>query len=115
MADRFDRQLVMFRQGDILLVAVPEAPEGTRVRPKHGRLILAEGEVTGHHHSVACEAGELIEAGVAEGVPQVFLRLFETTTLDHQEHSSITLPPGDYRIGRQREYQPGELPRQVAD
>ena len=38
-----------------------------------------------------------------------------TTTLDHQEHGSIVLAPGDYRVTRQREYQPGELPRQVAD
>lgn len=108
--DRFDRQLVMFRQGDILLVAVPEAPEGKRVKAEQGRLILARGEVTGHHHSVAVQDAELIEA--AEGV---FLRIMNATTLDHQEHGSITLAPGDYRVGRQREYQPGELPRQVAD
>lgn len=110
MNDPFDRQTVMFRQGDILLVAVPEAPEGERVKAECGRLILARGEVTGHHHSVAVQDAELIDT--AEGV---FLRIMAATPLVHQEHRAITLPPGDYRVGRQREYQPGELPRQVAD
>jgi len=105
------RQLVMFRQGDLLLVAVPEAPEGQRVQPEQGRLILARGEVTGHHHSVAVADAELVDAG-AEGI---FLRIMAPTPLEHQEHGAITLAPGDYRVTRQREYQPGELPRQVAD
>jgi hypothetical protein len=99
-----------YRQGDILLIPVDEAPEGRRIEAEHGRLILARGEVTGHHHSVACEAGELI--GAAEGV---FLRIMAPTTLDHQEHASVALPPGTYRVRRQREYAPGALPRQVAD
>lgn len=106
-----DRQTVMFRQGDILLVAVPEAPEGRRTKPERGRLILAYGEVTGHHHSVAVQDAELI----VTDAEAVFLRIMTTTPLEHQEHGAITLPPGDYQVTRQREYQPGELPRQVAD
>jgi len=102
----------IYRQGDVLLIQVDEAPEGQRVKARGGRLILAEGEVTGHHHSVAVEDAELIEVA---GVPEVFLRIFTATTLDHQEHASVTLPPGDYRVRRQREYVPQELPRQVAD
>jgi hypothetical protein len=105
-----DRQLVMFRQGDLLLVKVPEAPEGKRVKPERGRLILARGEVTGHHHSVAVQEAELIEA--AEGV---FLRVMSATDLEHQEHGTIRLEPGIWQVTRQREYSPRELPRQVAD
>lgn len=109
----------MYRQGDILLTRVDGAPfdaviegriQGVVAEPERGRLILARGEVTGHHHSVAEPDAELIEA--AEGV---FLRIMAPTTLDHQEHASIALAPGTYRVTRQREYQPGELPRQVAD
>ena len=101
----------MYRQGDVLLVAVAEAPEGVRQPGEQGRLILAHGEVTGHHHSVAMADAELLDAG-AKGV---FLRIMSATPLVHQEHGAIILPAGDYRIVRQREYQPGELPRQVAD
>jgi len=101
----------IFRQGDVLLVAVEEAPEGERRKAERGRLVLAYGEVTGHHHSVAAQDAELIDAG-AEGV---FLRIMTATPLEHQEHGAITLAPGDYRVTRQREYAPGALPRQVAD
>src|SRR5260370_27012024 len=104
--DRFNRQMVMCRQGDVLLVAVPEVREGKRLKAERGRLILARGEVTGHHHSVAVQDAELIDAA-AEGI---FLRIMAPTPLEHQEHGAITLPPGDYRVSRQREYQPGELP-----
>lgn len=105
------RQTVMFRQGDLLLVRVPEAPEGRQVEAEHGRLILARGEVTGHHHSVAMADAELI----VTDAEAVFLRIMAETSLEHQEHGAITLEPGVYRVDRQREYQPGDLPRQVAD
>lgn len=106
-----DRQTVMFRQGDLLLVRVDQAPEGQRQKAERGRLILARGEATGHHHSVAVRDAELI----VTAAEAVFLRIMAPTPLEHQEHGAITLPPGDYRVTRQREYQPGELPRQVAD
>ena len=102
----------MYRQGDILLVRVHAIPDGGRaVEAEDGRLILARGEVTGHHHSVAVADAELVDVE-ARGV---FLRIMEATPLVHQEHAAIVLAPGAYEVRRQREYEPGELPRQVAD
>ena len=98
------------RQGDVLLVPVSTIPPGKKARSRGGRLILALGEVTGHHHSVAVADAELVETAEA-----IFLNIMRETTLDHQEHASITLAPGPYRVVRQREYVPAELPRQVAD
>jgi hypothetical protein len=98
----------MFRQGDVLLVRVAEMPPGRPVEPEGGRLVLARGEATGHHHSVAVEDGELVDA--AEGV---FLRIMAATPLVHQEHGPITLEPGVYRVLRQREYVPGAVDRMV--
>jgi hypothetical protein len=102
-----------FRQGDILLVRVAAGVSfsGRSVSPEGGRLILARGEVTGHQHSVASADAELVESE-AEGV---FLRIMAATPLVHQEHGAIVLEPGVYRVQRQREYEPGELPRNVAD
>jgi hypothetical protein len=95
----------MFRQGDVLLVRVDAMPAGgTRVQPEAGRLILARGEVTGHHHSVAAEKACMVEA--AEGV---FLRIMSATPLEHQEHTPVWLEPGVYRVVRQREYAPREV------
>lgn len=111
--------MTIYRQGDILLVrcddrAAQNVIDGTSngvVRePENGLLILARGEVTGHHHSVAVADAEVVQDAEA-----VYLRIMAPTTLDHQEHASIALEPGTYRVVRQREYQPGELPRQVAD
>jgi hypothetical protein len=98
----------MFRQGDVLLIPVPDMPGGRRIEPEDGRLILARGEATGHHHSVAVADGELIDA--AEGV---FLRIMAPTPLEHQEHGAITLQPGAYRVLHQREYVPGAVERMV--
>jgi hypothetical protein len=91
----------MFRQGDVLLVRVADAPQGRAVGDEDGRLVLARGEVTGHHHSVAASDAELVDA--AEGV---FLRIMTPTPLEHPEHAPITLDPGIYRVATQREYTP---------
>lgn len=46
----------MYRQGDILIVPVPEesVPGGLRPAPRdaRGRLVLAHGEATGHCHAI---------------------------------------------------------------
>lgn len=99
-----------YRQGDVLLVRIAEAPEGKRITGDGGRLVLARGEATGHHHSVATSDAEMIHA--AEGV---FLRIMTTTSLEHPEHRSISLELGIYRVIRQREYKPKAPPRIVAD
>lgn len=99
----------MFRQGDVLLVPVTEMPRGRPLESNDGRLVLARGEATGHHHSVAVEDAELVDA--AEGV---FLRIMAPTPVEHQEHAPITLQPGVYRVVRQREYVPGTIDRLVA-
>ena len=86
---------------------VTQVPEGARRRPD---LILAHGEVTGHTHRVQPrEAATLFELN-----SQLFLRVHATATVVHEEHKPITLPPGTYRVWRQREYAPAEI-RTVRD
>src|SRR5260370_13543017 len=101
---------IMFRQGDLLLVRTMAMPEGEALQAEGGRLILARGEVTGHHHSESVADAEAISTAEA-----VYLRIMTPTPLEHQEHAPLPLEPGIYRVIRQREYQPRELPRQVAD
>lgn len=99
----------LYRQGDILLVA-DTIPEQARLR-RSRRVRVAEGEVTGHAHVLEASRGATIEVDVdAE-----FLRIMGANgLLVHEEHARIELPPGDYRVVRQREYAPEEI-RQVAD
>jgi hypothetical protein len=105
---------VQYRQGDVLLVAVQDVPAGAVPVPRRdGSVVLAEGEATGHLHAIADPNAELLAlpAEEAEEVERRFLRIVGgTATLTHQEHDSIVLPRGLYRVIRQREYVPGPPP-----
>ena len=108
-----ERKGRMFRQGDVLILEAGELPTGLKPVPKDkGRTILAYGEVTGHAHAVEGEV-EFLAADLAE-MEGRFLRVLSEAQVVHEEHGTITLPPGDYEVRRQREYTP-EAPRMVAD
>jgi hypothetical protein len=68
-------------------------------------MILAEGEVTGHVHEVKGGA-ELFRADDVREMEESFLRVLSEATVEHAEHATITLPPGEYRVLRQRQYAP---------
>jgi hypothetical protein len=105
----------MFRQGDVLLQQVDFDPtkEGKDVKQvepnRMERLVLAEGEATGHSHTV--DAGHALMYMTAIGM---FLRVVKEAQLLHEEHASIDLETGWYKVTRQREYHPEAL-RNVAD
>jgi hypothetical protein len=102
-----------FRQGDVLLVEVARGPSDARpVQREAGRLVLAHGEVTGHAHVIAAAAAELV---TPEQADELYLLVYgDDIVLEHEEHDAIPLPPGHYRVIRQREYTP-ESVRFVAD
>lgn len=100
---------VIFRQGDVLIKRVGSFPAGERKKRENG--VLAYGEVTGHKHCVEC----LEQAEVFEIENGLYLRVGEEgVRIVHDEHGTITLPPGDYRAVIQREYSPEEI-RNVID
>jgi len=87
---------MLFQQGDVLIENITNIPvKAIRQKGK----TLAEGEATGHHHTITKGDAELYEH---EG--SMFLRVKDEATLTHQEHSQIVLPKGDYMIRRVREY-----------
>ena len=100
-----------YRQGDCFLEAVNEIPRDAKAsQPRNGRFVLLDGEATGHHHSVAvCDDVEMFERGGT-----LYLRVNQETPLEHQEHNTVPLPPGNYRMTRQREYWDEEI-RHVVD
>ena len=99
------------RQGDVFITRISGKAKGAAVAPEHGRLILARGEATGHHHSVPAEVATLTldEGGL------MYLTVAQLTAVEHQEHSPITLEPGTYQVTRQREYAGPERQRYVGD
>jgi hypothetical protein len=66
---------------------------------------LAYGEATGHLHQLQ---GHGFDLKTCLKTNVKFLRIVEPTALKHQEHAPIIIPPGDYKIGIQREYSPFE-------
>ncbi len=103
----------LYRQGDVLIREVESIPEGLhRVPLEGGRVILAHGEVTGHAHAVVGDV-EFRAADLAD-LEERFLRVAREARVVHEEHGTITLPPGDYEVVRQREYTPEQI-RPVAD
>lgn len=103
-----------YRQGDVLIERIASLPaKRTLIARENGRVILAHGEVTGHAHALADEHCDLFSSEHESGV--TFLEVREAVAaLKHDEHSTIQLPPGSYRVVRQREYSP-EAIRNVAD
>lgn len=102
-------------QGDVLVQRIEALPEQRiPVAPENGRLVLAHGEATGHHHSFALSDRVALfrEDGAGSGL---FLSMTEApAALEHQEHGTIQIPPGTYRVTRQRTYVAG-MARLVAD
>ena len=103
-----------FRQGDVLVIPVATIPASAQeVQPRNGRLIVAEGEATGHHHSFPHRQGAVMfrDDGAGGGT---FVHADKPVALEHQEHGALSLEPGDYRIAIQRTYQAG-MARRVED
>lgn len=104
-----------YRQGDVLIERVDAIPPAALPSPAtlQARWILAEGEVTGHTHSIDAEEATLLLLEL-DNQMDMYLRVHTATQVTHEEHGPITLAPGDYRVGRQREYSPEDI-RRVAD
>ena len=96
----------MKRQGDLLIIKVKKIPEDAiKVKSR----VLAEGEATGHMHEL--DLGEVYEK---DGVLYFKVPEGETATLNHQEHGAMTFETGEYKVIKQREYEPNGW-RYVAD
>ena len=95
-------------QGDVFLTkcAVPKDAK------KRKGFILAEGEATGHCHAVLeQDCATLYEK---DGV--LYLSASKDVTVQHDEHKSVTVPAGDWKVGIVKEFDPfDEEARNVRD
>ena len=90
----------IFRHGDLLITPVDDVPVGGR---KKSDSILARGEATGHAHRV--ESREAVELWEFEN--ELYFRLGSAGgEVVHEEHATIRLEPGNYKVWKQRQYQP---------
>jgi hypothetical protein len=95
----------LYRHGDVMIAKIDVLPANSK---KRGGVTLAYGEITGHSHRIADpHAAETFEL---DG--QIYLKVTAPKALlIHEEHATIELPQGIYRVWQQREYTPGEIRR----
>ena len=99
------------RQGDIALIRVAAIPTTAKPKKRAGRIVLAEGEVTGHAHAI-------LEENVTEHEVDG-LRFFDVVKAAvraiHDEHSTHVLEPGPLELRQQCELGDDDEPRVVRD
>ena len=84
----------MYIHGDIDIKPVSKIPRGSKIIGK----TVAEGETTGHKHSLKGSAQVLEYAG------ERYIQVLEPAQITHQEHKPIELNPGVYKIEIEKEY-----------
>lgn len=101
------------QHGDVLFYLTDEKPDFRgckRKRAKGGRLIVAEGELTGHAHVI-----EEVEKCRMYEDPDgtLWLKVDKQVEVVHEEHTAQALQPGVYRVGIVREVDP--FSREIRD
>lgn len=118
----------IIRQGDVLLVPVAAIPKGCKEVPHEGgRIVLMQGEVTGHAHAISdytdnadstaadwAEAGRIAKKAIACASHRArllespnglrYLEVAMPVTLRHEEHTALVIPQGLYELPVQMEY-----------
>ena len=129
MSDKEEKiiEYVKYQQGDVVMYKLNDEDfkeynnenkgDSYPINNYHGqsdtKAVLAFGEVTGHTHRV--EMSEMLkDAGVSlhmgynreagKDVPEAFKVHNECVELQHEEHDTITLPPGNYVVQIVREF-----------
>ncbi len=89
-----------YRQGDVLVNPTNKKPAGSKRKKENGRVILAFGEATGHHHSFSGGSVDLLDAPTGE----MLLVVKNKSKLEHQEHGAIMHEPSVKQVIHQRQY-----------
>ena len=92
---------MLYQQGDVLIRRIERIPDGAKkIKPTKRGFILAEGEATGHAHRVA--VSDRVDMLTLDD--NLYLQAKWAFIVTHEEHGAVTIPPGDYGIGRVQEY-----------
>ncbi len=90
----------MYRQGDVLLVKAT-MPKGAQKQDVEKRIVLAWGETSGLAHALDSRYADLYSYG-----QDSYVMAKSGAQLVHEEHASIALTPGSYKVVQQREFLP---------
>lgn len=110
---------LIHHHGDVVFIPVDTIPKNAQEteRDERGRIVVAEGEVTGHAHAITAPTTDvsLYELIDVQDMPQRFLKVEKEVELEHEEHGRMKLPPGTYEARIAREWDPLQGARRVQD
>lgn len=88
---------MLYQQGDVLIESIETLPKKLQ---KHNN-VLAEGEATGHAHTI-----DLSNADVyCDKEGNLYVEVTgDKVVVQHEEHKPITIPKGRYKVRQVREY-----------
>jgi len=104
----------LYAQGDLLIERVADVTPRCHADAQlsDGVVVLAEGEMTGHRHTVHEPVSFFRDDSLARDIPGGLylghMKVDTTARVVHDEHAPIDLPKGTYRVRRQRELDPRE-------
>jgi len=106
----------MARQGDVLIYPCAHTPIAplVEIAREHGAVVLAHGEVTGHSHQIRATGVRHLRQESNDAYTLLRVPAGVRALLEHEEHATIEIPPGDYHVVIQQEYTPEEM-RNVVD
>ena len=84
-----------YQHGDVTIKPVKSIPQDA-IKENHN--VLMDGEVTGHKHQVIGKHNIFTKEGI------LYLQADNQIIVKHEEHKSMTIPAGNYKINRVREY-----------
>ena len=110
----------LYAQGDLLIERVNDMCARGASPATDCTVVLAEGELTGHHHTAFGTIAFFRDDGLARDIPDgLYIGHMKieapSARVVHQEHAAIDLPMGTYRVRRQRELDPEDAVRIVRD
>ena len=106
--------MIVLRHGDLLLRSDEDTtiPKGSKSLKTD---VLAEGEATGHTHRLVGQA-QILEHKATDGTVEKYVNAKQDSQLVHQEHNTIDIPKGVYRVVQEREFDViDEMSKQVYD
>jgi len=101
----------IYRHGDVYIIKKDKIEKPMKDMKE---FVVAEGEVTGHAHRLNPTGEGKIRVFKNE-LDIAFKVEKEAAVLTHEEHAPIELEPGFYEVYIQREYDPVNYQRKVAD
>ena len=107
-----------YRHGDVIInqISKQEYSELGSSTTQKSDLTIAYGEATGHHHTLNAKSGTAQVLVSPETQEATAFRVDQKTELTHQEHKTISIPKGYYRVEFEREHEPlSNVARRVYD